>query len=65
MIGICCYSYYLSQYGDEYPFPRATISGTASHYPQDIPFRLIMMTGGSYLHLTYFILNLWLGHLKK
>ena len=43
----------------EKPFPHATITATACHYPQDIVFRFIMLASGSFINLMYFVVFKW------
>lgn len=56
------YSYYkaVSQH-QEKPFPNATITQTACHYPQDIVFRFFMLTLSSMLALIFFMLFKWIS----
>lgn len=49
----------------EKPYPHATITNTACHYPQDIVFRDLMLPAGSFICLIYFIAFRWLELLKK
>jgi hypothetical protein len=44
----------------EPPFPHATITNTACHYPQAIVFRWTMITAASFLHLLYWVMFRWL-----
>ena len=54
------YSYYkaVSQH-QEKPFPAATITQTACHYPQDIVFRYFMLIASSLLALIFFMMFRW------
>ena len=49
----------------EKPFPHATITATACNYPQDIEFRFLMCSAGSFLNLVYFAVFRYLKYLKK
>lgn len=50
---------------EEPPFPHATITNTACHYPQDIAFRYLMLPAGGFINLVYFSIFRWLEHVKK
>ena len=43
----------------EKPFPHATITATACHYPQDIEFRFVLLLAGSFLNIVYFVVFKW------
>lgn len=60
------YSYYkaVSQH-QEKPFPAATITQTACHYPQDIAVRYFMLIASSILALIYFMLFKWVSSVAK
>jgi len=60
------YSYYkaVSQ-KQEKPFPHATITQTACHYPQDIAFRYFMLIGSSILALIFFMMFRWVENVAK
>ena len=45
--------------GQEPPYPHATITSTACHYPQDIVFRYTMLICSSILALTFYIMFRW------
>lgn len=49
----------------ERPYPHATITNTACHYPQDIVFRFLMLPAGSFICLIYFIAFRWLEKIKE
>jgi hypothetical protein len=53
-----CYYKAVSQ-GQEKPFPHATITQTACHYPQDIAFRYFMLIASSILALIFFMMFKW------
>ena len=60
------FSYYMAvHYSEEPPFPHATITNTACHYPQDIVFRLTMTANTAYLVLLYFVMFRWLEKKAK
>lgn len=66
LIGACLYSYHMAvKQKQEKPFPSATITATACHYPQDIEFRFFMMAAGGFINLVYFIIFKWLKLLKR
>ena len=55
-----CYTYYMAaRYHEEPPFPHATVTSTACHYPQDIVMRLVMGTASSVLALIFYIVYRW------
>jgi hypothetical protein len=55
------YSYYMAvHHHQEKPYPFATVTMTACHYPQDIEFRLAMIICSSILSLTFYIVFRWL-----
>lgn len=65
-MGACLYSYHMAvKLKQEKPFPSATITATACHYPQDIEFRFFMNMSGAFINLIYFTLFRWLKLLKK
>jgi hypothetical protein len=43
----------------EKPYPAATITSTACHYPQDIAFRYFMLIASSLLALIFYMLFRW------
>lgn len=47
------------------PFPHATITHTACHYPQDIVFRWLTLPAGSFVHLLYFSVFRYVELLKQ
>jgi len=49
----------------EHPYPHATITNNACHYPQDIAFRGFMLPAGSLIALIYFVAFGWLEMLKR
>ena len=60
LILACLYSYNMAvKQKQEKPFPHATITATACHYPQDIEFRFVLMLAGSFLNLVYFVTFKW------
>jgi hypothetical protein len=66
LVGACLYSYYMSvAQKQEKPFPNATITATACHYPQDIEFRYFMLSAGSFISFTYFVLYHYIKLLIK
>ena len=61
MITVPFYCYHMAvSHHEGKPFPAATVTSTACHYPQDISFRLIMLAGSSFLALNFFIFFKWL-----
>lgn len=55
------YTYYMGVSRHEVkPFPHATVTDTATHYPQDIVFRYVMLINSSFLSLTFFLVFRWL-----
>ena len=50
---------------EEKPFPHATITNTACHYPQDIIFRYLMLPAGGFVNLVYYCIFRWLTVEKK
>lgn len=55
------YCYYMAvKNKQEKPYPAATITSTACHYPQDIVFRYFMLIASSMLALIFFIIFRWL-----
>lgn len=60
------YSYHMAvSRKQEPPFPHATITNTACHYPQDIVFRAGMLPAGSFIALTYYVIYRWIASEKK
>lgn len=60
------YCYYMSvKNGEEKPYPAATITQTACHYPQDIVFRYFMLIASSMLALIFFMMFRWLAAAVK
>jgi hypothetical protein len=54
------YCYYMAvKHGEEKPYPAATITSTACHYPQDIAFRYFMLIASSMLALIFFLIFKW------
>lgn len=54
------YTYYMAvSKGEEKPFPHATVTSTADHYPQSIVFRFVMLFCSSILALTFYCLFRW------
>ena len=54
------YTYHMAvSTGQEKPYPHATVTSTACHYPQDILFRFIMLFCSSLLALSFFIIFRW------
>ena len=49
----------------EKPFPHATITATACHYPQDIEFRFFFLGAGSFINIIYFVIFRWTKLLIK
>lgn len=47
-------------YGHEKPFPRATISMTAGHYPEYVIFRIAIQCSSTLLIMTWFLHYFWL-----
>lgn len=66
LVFACFYSLHMSvKQKQEKPYPHATITNTACHYPQDIVFRYFMLPAGSFIVLTYYIAFEWLKKTKK
>jgi hypothetical protein len=66
LIFACLYSYHMAVSNkQEKPFPHATITNTACHYPQDIVFRWLMLPAGSFIVLLYFVVFRWLSLEKQ
>ena len=62
----CLYSEHMAvKQKQEKPFPAATITATACHYPQDIEFRFVLLAAGSSINLIYFTIFKWIQLLKK
>lgn len=54
------YCYYMAvKHKEEKPYPAATITQTACHYPQDIAFRYFMLIASSMLALIFFMIFKW------
>lgn len=54
------YCYYMAvKHKEEKPYPAATITQTACHYPQDIVFRYYMLIASSMLALIFFMIFKW------
>lgn len=47
----------------EKPYPAATITQTACHYPQDIAFRYFMLIASSLLALIFYMIFRWMNAL--
>ena len=61
-----CYTYYMAVSNqEEPPYPHATVTSTACHYPQDIVFRFIMLFCSSILALSFFVVFRWLESQAK
>lgn len=61
MIATPLYTYHMAvSKGEEPPYPHATITSTATHYPQDIVFRFVMLFNSSFLALTFFVVFRWI-----
>ena len=55
-----CYTYYMAvSTGEEKPYPHATVTSTATHYPQDIVFRYVMLLCSYLLGFTFYVLFRW------
>ena len=66
LIFACLFSYHEAvKQKQEKPFPHATITATACHYPQDIVFRWLMLPIGFSLNLYYLILFKWIESTAK
>lgn len=60
------YTYHMAvSHKQEPPFPHATVTSTAEHYPQNIVFRYIMLFCSSILAFTFFIVFRWLEFQAK
>ena len=60
MVFTPCYCYYMAvKNKEEPPFPHATITNTACHYPQDIEFRFIMLMCSTILALSFYVVFRW------
>lgn len=60
------YTYHMAvTHKQEKPFPSATITSTACHYPQDILFRFLNLQAGSFLCLIYWLIYRWTASEKK
>lgn len=59
-----CYYKAVSQH-QEKPFPAATITMTACHYPQDIAFRYFMLIASSLLALIFFMIFKWVANVAR
>jgi hypothetical protein len=59
-----CYYMAVTQH-QEKPFPAATITQTACHYPQDIAFRYFMLLASSILALTFFMIFKWVSNVAR
>lgn len=46
--------------GEEKPFPNPSITDTACYYPQDIVFRLVMLTSAPIIALTFYMMVRWM-----
>lgn len=66
LVGTCLYSYHMAvSQKQEKPFPAATITATACHYPQDETFRFFMLSAGGFINLIYFTVFRWLRLVKR
>lgn len=55
------YTYHIAvSKGEQPPFPHATVTSTAEHYPQSIVFRFVMLFCSSVLALTFYCLFRWI-----
>ena len=59
-----CYHMAVTQH-QEKPFPAATITQTACHYPQDIAFRYFMLLASSILGLTFYMMFNWTAQVAR
>ena len=60
------YCYYMAvKHKQEKPYPAATITSTACHYPQDIFFRFYMLIASSMLALIFFLIFKWVNKAAK
>jgi len=60
------YCYYMAvKHQQEKPYPAATITATACHYPQDIYFRYYMLIASSLLALIFFLIFRWISNVAK
>jgi hypothetical protein len=59
-----CYYKAVSQH-QEKPYPAATITQTACHYPQDIAFRYFMLIASSMLALIFFMIFKWVDNVAR
>jgi hypothetical protein len=50
---------------EQKPYPHSTITNTACYYPQDIVFRWVMLSAGSFITLIYFGIFRWTLAEKK
>jgi hypothetical protein len=63
MIAANLYVYHMAvSSGQEPPFPHATITDNATHYPQDIIFRYIMLFASSFLALSFYMSFRWIEY---
>lgn len=61
MIATTLFCYYMAvKYHEQKPFPYATVTATASHYPQDIVFRFVMLIFSSTLALLFYTVVRWM-----
>ena len=61
MILTTFYSYHMAvSKGEEPAYPHATITDTATHYPQDIVFRYVMLWNSSFLALIFYLVFRWI-----
>lgn len=60
MIATPFYSYHMAvSKKQEPPFPHATVTDTATHYPQDIMFRFVMLINSSFLAFVFYVVFRW------
>jgi hypothetical protein len=60
------YCYHMAvSHKQEKPYPAATITQTACHYPQDIVFRYTMLIAASLLALIFFLVFRWIELVAK
>lgn len=66
MICTPLYTYHVAvKKGEEPPYPHATVTSTAEHYPQNIVFRYVMLFCSSILALTFYCIFKWLQSQAK
>lgn len=66
MAGLPLYSYHMAvSHHQEKPFPHATITNTACHYPQDVFFRFAMLLINVGIGLLFWAMNKALGAIAE